>query len=107
MWKAASKAPLTIHTEPATFKTRLTLLSAGMGALDLQEGTSFTGLHAGSVPAEQQLEETGGLGALEAPEIIEDRQWGRTRCVVEVAFDLDKTSRPLFFQIRGCEPTWG
>lgn len=51
--------------------------------------------------------ETGGLGALEAPEIIEDRQWGRTRCVVEVAFDLDKTSRPLFFQIRGCEPTWG
>lgn len=38
-----------------------------------------------------------------------ERQAARagTRCAVEVDFELDNTSRSLFFQIRGCEPTWG
>lgn len=44
---------------------------------------------------------TGGLGALEAPEIIVGRRRGRTRCGVELAFDLDNTSRPLFFPDKG------
>lgn len=51
MWKEASKLPITIHTGPAAFKTRLSLWSAGMGALDVQEDTSFTSLHGASVLA--------------------------------------------------------
>lgn len=51
MWKAAFKPLLSNNTGPAAFKTRLSLPSAGMGTLDVQEGTSFTGLHEASVLA--------------------------------------------------------
>lgn len=76
MWKAASKLPLTIYTGPAAFKTRLSLRSAGTGALDVQKDTSFTSLH-GASPSLSGRAAVGDrwTRALEALEIIEDRQW--------------------------------
>lgn len=106
MWKAATSLPLTTHTGPAAFKTRLLQRSAGMGAVDLQEGTSFTGLHRASVLPSLSGRAVGGdwwNGALEAPG---DRRQtgggrGRTRCTVEVALNLTIPADPLFFSDKG------
>lgn len=107
MWKAASKPPLN-HTGPAAFKTRLSLLSAGMGALDVHPGGhKFHRPTWGQCPSvsDRAAVDSRALEALK----MKDRQTARagTRCAVEVDFELDNTSKSLFFQIRGCEPTWG
>lgn len=65
VWMAASKVPSTTHIGAATFKTWLALRSAGLGTLNLQEGTSLTVLHGprSNLVAEQVVKR-GGLGPL-------------------------------------------
>lgn len=48
MWKAAFKPPLSKNTGPASLQDQATPAVCWHGALDVQEGTSFTGLHGAS-----------------------------------------------------------